>query len=219
MATTKPDASPIDEDHPNVDPTANVLQLVEAANLRQDDLRKADSRRLEDLRIAETKRLDEVSELRATHIKELNAAEAKRIDAIRAVDVAAVATASERASQQASVLANQVSISAETLRTLVASTATAQAQSQAQFSSQINERLALLEKSQYKGEGRSGLSEPVMAELITEVKSLRAVGERTVGKSAGINWVGTVTGGIVTMLVGLLALGGWLLALLGRAPL
>jgi len=208
----KPDISPTDsEGNPIIDPTANVLQLVEAANIRQDDLRAADSRRLEELRVADTRRLDEIAELRATHIKELNAAEAKRIDAIRAVDVAAVATASERAAQQASVLANQVSTSAETLRTLVASTAAAQAQSQMQFSAQITERLALLEKSQYKGEGRSGISDPVMAELITEVKNLRSVGERTVGKTAGIGWVGAVVVAAVGLLVGLFAIGGRLL--------
>lgn len=212
MTVKKPDVAPTDREGrpilgPNHDPTANVLQLVEAANLRQDDLRAAESRRLEDLRVAENKRLDELAELRAIHIKELNAAEAKRIDAIRAVDVAAVLTASERAGQQASVLASQVSTSAETLRTLVASTAAAQAQSQAQFSSQINERLALLEKSQYKGEGRSGISDPVMAELITEVKNLRSIGERTVGKTAGIGYVGAVVVSAVSLLVGLFALG------------
>jgi hypothetical protein len=207
MDKTKPELAPTDEDgRPAVDPTANVLQLVEAAQLRQDDLRNADSRRLEDLRIAETRRVDEVAELRANHIKELTAAEAKRIDAIRAVDVAAVATASERAAQQASVLANQVSTSAETLRILVASTATAQAQSQAQFSTQINERIALLEKSQYKGEGRSGISDPVMAELVTEVRNLRSIGERTVGKTAGIGWVGAVSVGAVGLIVGLSAI-------------
>ena len=212
MTLKKVDISPTDsKGYPIIDPTANVLQLVEAANLRQDDLRKADSRRLEDLRIAETKRVDEVAELRSSHIKELAAAEAKRIDAIRAVDVAAVATASERASQQASVLANQVSTSAETLRTLVASTAAAQASSQAQFSAQITERLALLEKSQYKGEGRSGISDPALAELIAEVKNLRSVGERTVGKSAGIGWVGAVVVAAVGLLVGLFAIGGRLL--------
>lgn len=187
----------------NVDPTANVLKLVEAAVQRLDDLRNVEMRRLEDLRTAENRRIDEIAELRANHAKELTVAESKRIDAIRAVDVAAVATASERASQQASVLANQVSASAETLRTLVASTATSATQQQATFSTQINERLALLERAQYKGEGRSVVTDPVMSDLINEVRNLKLSHERGAGKTAGVSWVGALIVGGVSLLAGL----------------
>lgn len=62
-----------------IDPTANVLQLVEAAIIRQDDLREADSRHAHEL-----------NELRASYQQKLREAETARIDAIRAVDVGAV---------------------------------------------------------------------------------------------------------------------------------
>lgn len=113
------------------DPTSNVLMLVEAANRRQDDLRAAESRRV-----------NEMMELRAEHAKELGETEKKRLDAIRVVDVNAVAVASERASQQALVLANQVSATSEILRGLVATT-----------NAQLTERLSSLEKSQYERKG------------------------------------------------------------------
>lgn len=84
-----------------IDPTANVLSLVEAANKRQDDLR-----------IAEARRVDEQMELRAYYTEKLADAEAKRLDAIRLVDVGAVSLANEKAGAQAAVLAKQVSESA-----------------------------------------------------------------------------------------------------------
>jgi hypothetical protein len=87
---------------PVIDPTANVLQLVEAAITRQDDLRKAESRRLEDLLA-----------LRAFYDAELRKGEAARIDAIRAVDTASVTRAAEVAAAQAEALRNQVAAAAQ----------------------------------------------------------------------------------------------------------
>jgi hypothetical protein len=84
-----------------IDPTANVLQLVEAAIQRQDDLRRAEAQ----LRAAEITHLNEMAYEREKHAAELRTAESARIDAIRAVDVGAAA-----------ILANQVSASAEALR-------------------------------------------------------------------------------------------------------
>jgi hypothetical protein len=133
------------------DPTANVMALVEAAVNRLDDLHAANMRRI-----------DEQLESHIDHAKQLADAEAKRIDAIRAVDVGAAAVDREKATAQAAVLATQVLTSAETLRTLVASTAQTQAQQQAQLFSPILDRLSLLEKSQYESKGRSGISAPLL---------------------------------------------------------
>jgi 3-oxoacyl-ACP reductase-like protein len=133
------------------DPTPNVLALVDAA-----------VKRLDDLHSSETRRLDERLCTFMSHVKQLADAEAKRIDAIRAVDVAAVAVASERATQQAAVLASQVVSSAETLRTLVASTATTVATQLTNLSIALTERLTLLERSQYETKGRSGVSAPIL---------------------------------------------------------
>lgn len=147
------------------DPTSNVLMLVEAA-----------VKRLDDLRIAEATRINEVMTLHQTYGEKLTQAEAKRIDAIRAVDVAAVATASERANQQATVLANQVTVSAETLRTLVATTADG-----------VAKRIAALEQAQYENVGKGRVSDPIMETLLTEVKAMR--GTSKAGISQVIGWI------------------------------
>lgn len=121
------------------DPTENVRALV-----------VAEARRLDDLRQAETRRVDErfagmcsEARMRAEFAAQLFQAEAARLDAIRAVDVAAVGTANERAGTQAEVLASQVAQTAETLRGLVATQGAV-----------TSERIRLLEQANYEGRGK-----------------------------------------------------------------
>jgi hypothetical protein len=125
-----------------IDPTANVMALVAAA-----------VQRIDDLRAAEIRRMDDVLRVHVDLTRQLSSAEAKRIDAIRSVDVGNIALANERGTQQAALLASQVAASAETLRTLVSTTATAMASQQAELTNQLTSRLALLEKAQYESKG------------------------------------------------------------------
>jgi hypothetical protein len=127
------------------DPTANVTDLVNR----------------------EVKRIDALLEVRDKYEVQLQAAEAKRLDSIRAVDAASVSTANDRAVAQASVLANQVSSSAEALRALVASTASTVAQQLSAMNNALTERIAALERGSYstsgKGQGMEKLYQWVIA--------------------------------------------------------
>jgi uncharacterized protein YnzC (UPF0291/DUF896 family) len=138
---------------PNPDPTHNVLYVLKQEVDRMNDLQAAESRRVSEINALESKRVQEQMELRAAYEEKLKLAETKRIDSIRAVDVAAVGVATEKANQQAIVLANQVATSAEALRALVASTATTVASQLQQMSSQLSDRLSIVEKSQYEKQG------------------------------------------------------------------
>src|SRR5687767_3285545 len=89
--------------NPVVDPTENVKALTEAAHIRQDDLRKASDK----FNQSQIEHIKELVELRASYEEKLAIAEAKRLDAIRAVDVNAVAIASEKQAMAASVLGDQ----------------------------------------------------------------------------------------------------------------
>lgn len=145
-----------DESEPKTDPSANTWAIVASAVKRLDDVMRVSFCRVEDQILAERRRVDEQLALREEYDLQLSIAEAKRIDALRTFDVNAVAVANERAMAQAAVLANQVAASAETLRALVSSTATAVAQQLAQISAQLSDRISLLEKSQYESRGTSG---------------------------------------------------------------
>lgn len=157
------------------DPTNNVLQLVRAEGRRQDDLREAESRRV-----------DQQMELRAKHYAELREAEAKRIDAIRSYDVGQGVAASNRGDTAALTLATQVSNTAETLRNLVATTASAHATALSQITMPIIERLALLEKAQYEGSGKQAVTDPMMNTILVELKALRENDQTRKGSGIGM---------------------------------
>lgn len=105
------------------DPTPNVLNVMDDAITRQDDLREAERR----FNVAEIfhlreslKHVHETANLRAENTREVRAAEAGRIDANRATDIAAVAAANAVSVQQANTLAAQVSTSADAQRSSLA---------------------------------------------------------------------------------------------------
>jgi len=139
------------------------------------------------LQNAELHRIDTVVALRAEYHDKLAVAESKRIDAIRAVDVGAVAIASERASQQASVLANQVTASSEAFRLQLATTTAQITSSLNQSYVQLTDRIALLEKSQYEQKGRSGISDPMTEELVKEMRLSRADRAEHTGQREGMS--------------------------------
>ena len=91
----------------NIDPTANVLKLVEEAVRRIDDLQKAFNSRQEDLRNSEIKRMEDIMDLRCAYEEKLRVAEAERLNSIRAVDTAAISLNNERVISQAQAIATQ----------------------------------------------------------------------------------------------------------------
>jgi hypothetical protein len=219
LATTKtgPGLGVDSSGDPAIDPTANVLQLVQAEGRRLDDLRMAEVRRSDDLRQAETNRVNEQALLTATYEERLRQAEAKRIDAIRAVDVNAVAVASERATQQVNVLASQVSQSAEMARALVSSTAASLSTQIQTLTTQLTDRILALEKSQYELKGRSGYSDPAeaaqtdataaaLSRLAQEIQEERLSRAGSQGRSEGLGMGWKLLIGGVGLLAALVAL-------------
>lgn len=142
------------------DPTPNVLDLVEARERRQDDLRHA----FED-------HMREVGQLREAHAQEMRLtarryedrldvkneqirqAETARIDAIRAVDVGAVSRAAEVSAAQASTLATQQQASADALRNQVEQARIATADALAQALAPITKSIEDLRAAQYQQQG------------------------------------------------------------------
>lgn len=142
---------------PVIDPTKNVLDLVDAANRRQDDLREMHNRFLaaELRRLQEAvNRVEQISELRAGfarevtiihqgHDREIHKMEQDKLAAFRASDEMARITEANR-----SLAAIQV------VERTLNSTATALASQNAENNVEVNRRLAALEKSSYEGAGK-----------------------------------------------------------------
>lgn len=195
---------------PAIDPTHNVLLLVNAAVTRLNDVADSESRRLEQLLDMGFRRVDDAATLRSHYESLLSIAEAKRIDAIRAVDVNAVAVAAERQAASAAVLANQVVASADALRALVATTASTNLQAQEQSTKIFNERIASLEKASYEGKGRSAFTDPAMDALMAEVRKLAATQQQTGGKSEGRLSAWQLTIGAIALVASVLSVTAFL---------
>jgi hypothetical protein len=184
------------------DPTLNVLSLVYEATKRQDDLRVSDNKYVE----AEIVNIKAMACLRDTHSKEIRIAEADRVNASRQVDVAATKTEADRALQAIQALAATTATNAETLRNALTSTAATIAKQTSDTVSQITERIAALEKSSYEGVGKQRVSDPMMNDLVAEMKRLATAQDSGSGKSQGIGASWAVAVALVSMFLGIGAL-------------
>jgi hypothetical protein len=149
---------------PVIDPTKNVLQLVEASMQRQDDLREAEERRQTDLREAESRHRDAISALRdrlSREIRdaerdgqrELALAESRRIDALIEAQDQRVTLASSKAELTAVALAERVDASAKALAASVDASAKALAATVETTAKTLSERIVPLEEFRYKSAG------------------------------------------------------------------
>jgi hypothetical protein len=145
---------------PVFDPSKNVLDLVQAAIQRQDDLRSSEAqhqRELVNLRAEYDMRLrssdQRQADLRAAYEEALRKQESARIDAIRAVDVGAVSRAAEVSAAQAQTLATQQQASADALRNQVEQARIATADALAQALAPITKSIEDLRAAQYQQQG------------------------------------------------------------------
>lgn len=99
-----------------VDPSRNVLDLVEMAIQRQDDLRTLQAIHINEVIDLNSVHSSEIMLLRSDFTEKLRLAETNRLDSIRAVDQNTVARAAEVQTTAATTLANQVATSADAVR-------------------------------------------------------------------------------------------------------
>jgi hypothetical protein len=114
---------------PLIDPTANVLKLVEQAMLRQDDLRQAESKRIDDLVKQDMYYREKLRLIEQEHMSARFGTESRRVDAVIAQQAANVSLASQRAELTATALAARVDESARALAERVDTSAKALAAS------------------------------------------------------------------------------------------
>jgi len=166
---------PVDSDGgPTIDPTRNVIDLVYQGNERQDDLRDL-TNLLYDEKVL---RLEDMAKLRDAFAKEIRELETKRLDAVRQVDVGQASTTA------AALLTAVQTLSGQT----------------GQRDEVTNKRIAALEQSLAKGEGKATVSDPALEKLLVSVDQLISAGNRSTGKDAGVSWVGALVVGVMTVI-------------------
>jgi hypothetical protein len=158
-----------------IDPTKNVLDLTEAANQRQDDLRDL-TNRYTDARI---RALEQIATLRADHAREIRELDADRLEKIRQVDVLNAGAAADRALVAIQTQATVTATNAETLRAMVSTTAATMATQLDQRMGALTDRIAAVEKSQYSGAGKSegyGASWGIVLAVVSLIATLITIG-------------------------------------------
>jgi hypothetical protein len=204
-----------------IDPTENVIALVQALEKMVSALREADIK----FNDSQHAHLKEISGLRAVNAETLRISDLDRLGKTREVDVLAGAASAAALATAVQTLATTSDRNAETLRSLVTATAQTMAKQTADqaavLSAQtdslvkdINARIAELQKSSYQGVGKSSVADPMMADFITEMRMLVTRQAHSGGKSEGISASWVILLGAVSLFSGLLGIAGVLYAVL-----
>jgi hypothetical protein len=145
---------------PVLDPSPNVLDWVEAAIKRQDDLRFAESEHIREIIAIRSANEDKMraaqdahAHTRADYEEKLRDKESARIDAIRAVDVGAGNRAAEVGAQAAAALAAQLVATADASRASTAAAAAASVTSLSAALEPIQKDIRDLRDAQSRGQG------------------------------------------------------------------
>lgn len=205
------------ENHrPIIDPTTNVIALVEAnakaaAALREADIKFSD---------ATATHIREINMLRAVHAETLRTSDLDRLDKTRQVDVLAASASAAALATAVQTLASTADRNADALRNLVNATAATMAKQTSDQAAtlsaatdslvkDINARIAELQKSSYTGAGKQQVADPQMAQLIVSVDKLLSAGSVISGKSEGISASWLVLLGAVSLISTLIAIGSF----------
>jgi hypothetical protein len=158
--------------NPAIDPTANVLQLVDAAIKRQDDLR--------DVKIYY---VEKIADIRSAWAKDR-------------AEQHAISDREMHEMERAAGLRTAASIEAV----------------RAQFEGVLNSisnRISILEQTSYQSVGRQEVKDPMIAQLLEEVKTLRSSSETGIGKREGMSESFKMIVSLVTVAVALITIGSF----------
>lgn len=173
---------------PVIDPTANVISLVQANKVAADELNAMRDRYIEariDTVRESLRWMERLSDVHQRHDYALHKAEAGRLDALRQNDREDVKVLAAQTAAKADALQNQLSVTATTLQSQVLTTAETLAKTIAADQSEQNKRLSAIERQQAEGMGKATVESPMMAELVAETKALRLAMAGTIGQTQG----------------------------------
>jgi phage terminase Nu1 subunit (DNA packaging protein) len=179
-----------------IDPTKNVLDLVDAAVMRIDDMAELRAV-IADEKIARMERewihLEAMASLREQHAREARESEAKRLDAIRDNDRSTLTATTAQSQQSIQALATAATTTAEVLRN-----------NTERVVSPILDRLTSIETTVNRGIGRSAVADPQISELMIEMRKLSTSRDIGTGKSEGMSDSAKLLIGALTIMTALM---------------
>jgi len=143
--------------NPVIDPTANVIALVQANKEAADALRAMHDRYIsaEIEIVRETvKWMEKISDVHQAHDREIHKMEQEKLAAFRASDESARLTEADRTLAAVQLVARTAETTAQDIRNVLTNTATTLAEQNAARDREYNNRIAALEKANYEGAGK-----------------------------------------------------------------
>ena len=195
---------------PVIDPTKNVSALIGIEKDHAKEIRALENK-FYDYAVAMI--LKEVT-LRAEYAKDQRSDDRLTYSAIRQVDITNQNAAAAQIDTALKALAKATEDTRKTLADGMENTRKTLAESMAVRDARVDERIGQLERGASAGEGRSGVANPMMNELVGEMKAVTKALAQGSGKSEGISWVGAIIMGSVSALAGLIAIAAVLYAVL-----
>lgn len=184
-----------------IDPTKNVLDLVEAAIRRQDDLRAAEAKLQEARQSSEAKLNATIREADAHRLADLRDADVRRLNELR-----------EAETRRVNELATQKQIFdlelARVIRAGLDASTLLLATQLKEVKTDASDRMAKLEQFANEQRGRASATDPGYAKALEEIKALTASRTDLAGRSSGIE---ALIGWIVAGIMLLLAIGGFVI--------
>lgn len=185
-----------------VDPTKNVLDLVEAAIRRQDDLRAAEARRQDAERTSEVKFHIAMRDADLRRIADLRDADTRRLNELRDAET-----------RRINELATQKQIFdlelARVIRAGLDASTLLLATQLKEVKTDASDRMAKLEQFANEQRGRASATDPRDIKLLEEVRALTASRNDLAGRNTGQDQVVAYIFGAIGVLVGV---GGLILA-------
>lgn len=185
-----------------IDPTKNVLDLVQG-----------EVRRIDDIAYLRDTNIKEILKIRDEHSKQLNDKESSRLDSIRQVDVLNQAAAAKSALDAIQALASTTTTNADNIRNALNSTASQMAKQTTDLASTIaaqtqatadamTVRIAALEKSSAEGIGKGRVIDPQLESLIVKVNNIADTQNTKQGSGEGMKNLWSLIIGGVLFLIG-----------------
>lgn len=172
---------------PAIDPTENVLSLVDVEKSHARELREIETRRQDELREADMRRLDELRVSENLHRKEL--ADQKQLYDKQISDILTV---------QVKTTSELISTQLDKVTTSLSNQIMAAATQQSGLMSTLSDRIGRLEQSQSTLAGKSSVSDPATADALSRMAA--GIASLSVTTTEAMNKTATATADAIAKL-------------------
>jgi len=188
---------------PVIDPTANVIALVQANKESADALNTMRDRYVDaEIRVVRetVKWIEKLADVHQRHDATVHQMEQDKLAAFRANDEMARLTEAARTQAAVDLVARAAETTANDIRAVLRDTASALAERDAARDRENNNRMAALEKARYEDAGKQAVADPMLIEMREDQKKLIVALTNMGGKTEGAKSLWFIIAAVIAVL-------------------